>query len=310
MKQYPVKEVSLPNGETLAYRQCGTASQTIVLLHGNRASSVHWQTTMEVLEDEFTVYAIDSRGCGDSTYNHAIDTVHELAEDMEAFIDILQIPPFSLVGWSTGGAVAMEVAADRPDLVLQLILVESVPPTGYRLYAVDDRGTPLLNRPLKTKEEIAAHMSHVSPVLGALAQGNLDSLQGIWGAFVKTIRHTSDPTEGLYMEAMLKQRNMVDANHAVINFNISSRPSLVAAGSRRMDKIMCPVSIIHGAKDTWIPIEWAYQTKELFGERATMEVFPEGGHSPMVDLPDQFIPALLNALHRLWVSSDWMWNPA
>ena len=57
MKQYEVKKISIGN-ETLAYRASG-AGETVVLVHGNMSSSVHWQTTMEHLEDRYRVVAVD-----------------------------------------------------------------------------------------------------------------------------------------------------------------------------------------------------------------------------------------------------------
>ena len=61
MKQYEVKTLLLSNGETIAYRECGHGDKTIILVHGNMSSSVHFQTTMEALENDYKVYAVDMR---------------------------------------------------------------------------------------------------------------------------------------------------------------------------------------------------------------------------------------------------------
>ena len=53
MKQYELKKVQIPSGETIAYRQAGNGKDVVVLVHGNMSSSVHFQTTMEKLENDF-----------------------------------------------------------------------------------------------------------------------------------------------------------------------------------------------------------------------------------------------------------------
>lgn len=46
------------------------------------------------------------------------------AKDVAAFIEALDSGPVALVGWSRGGAVAMEAAKLRPDLVRRLVLMD------------------------------------------------------------------------------------------------------------------------------------------------------------------------------------------
>ena len=78
MKQYPILYQSIPSGEVLAYRKCGVGNKVLLLLHGNMSSSVHYQTLMEKLEQDFTIYAVDLRGFGDSTFNHTDGTLNGL----------------------------------------------------------------------------------------------------------------------------------------------------------------------------------------------------------------------------------------
>ena len=86
MKQYEVKTLLLSNGETIAYRECGHGDKTIILVHGNMSSSVHFQTTMEALENDFKVYAVDMRGFGDSSYNSELNSLHDFSIDIQLWI--------------------------------------------------------------------------------------------------------------------------------------------------------------------------------------------------------------------------------
>lgn len=67
MKDFPVKTLKLSDSESMAYREAGNG-ETLLLIHGNMSSSVHFQTTMEALEKDYHVIALDIMGCGDSDY--------------------------------------------------------------------------------------------------------------------------------------------------------------------------------------------------------------------------------------------------
>ena len=77
MKQYPVNTLTLKNGETIAYREAGKGEKTLLLIHGNMSSSVHWQPLMEALETEYRLVAPDMRGFGDSSYHKPFDSLRE-----------------------------------------------------------------------------------------------------------------------------------------------------------------------------------------------------------------------------------------
>ncbi|MCL2482619.1 MAG: alpha/beta hydrolase [Propionibacteriaceae bacterium] len=296
MKDYPVHRVDLPNGETLAYRTCGTGGPTVLLIHGNQSSSVHWQTTMEALADEFTVYAVDLRGFGDSTYKASFDSLFDLARDTEAFMDAVDIGTCAVVGWSTGGGVALELAADRPDQVTAAVLVDSVPPTGYPMYAKDESGQPDPDKPLTSKDDIAADPVQVRPVLAAYAAGDKETMRAIWNMVIYNLNQPPAKDYDAYLDAILKQRNLVDVDYALMTFNMTSDATQFAPGSGRLDQIVCPVTILQGEQDMVVPLPWAEATRDLLGKRATMITFAKSGHSPITDQPAEFMAALRDAV--------------
>ena len=73
-------------------------------------------TGWEPLLDRYTIYRIGRR-------QYPVGTnFREMAKDVIAAIEGLR-PPVDLIGASTGGIVALEIAAARPDLVRRLVLV-------------------------------------------------------------------------------------------------------------------------------------------------------------------------------------------
>ncbi len=295
MKQYPVSTVRIGRGETIAYRECGQG-ETVVLIHGNMSSSVHWQTTMEALEPHCHVLAPDLRGFGDSTYNQLFDSLHDLALDIEAFLDAMGAGRCALVGWSTGGGVAMEIAADRPEQITKLVLLDSVPLTGYPMFKKDASGAPVLGQFYTTKEEIAVDPVQVLPALTAMRTGDRETMRAIWNAVIYNQNQPPQEDYELYLNAILKERCLVDVDYALLTFNISHRHSGSCEGNGRMSLIHCPVYILQGEKDMVVPAAWAQQMKADFGERAEYITFVQAGHSVITDDPELFVKALKGVL--------------
>lgn len=282
MKQYPVNTLTLKNGETIAYREAGKGEKTLLLIHGNMSSSVHWQPLMEALETEYRLVAPDMRGFGDSSYHRPFDSLRELAEDMEDTVLHLGLGNFTAIGWSTGGGVVLEMAADMPERVNKAILLDSVPPTGYPMFKKDEKGQPILGQPLRTKEEIAADPVQVAPVLAAYASGNRDMLRAIWNAAIYNMNQPSPEDYELYLDAIFKQRNLVDIDYSLMTFNMTDSATLFSPGSGRLSKIECPVVLLHGEKDLVVPLAWARMAMgQIEGSR--MITFSDAGHSVLTD---------------------------
>ncbi len=292
MKHYPAQTLTLPNGESVAYRQAGTKGDLIVLVHGNMSSSVHFQTTMERLENEFRVYAVDLRGFGDSSYLHEMNSLHDFALDIEGWIEALDLHDFYLLGWSTGGGIALEVAADMPDRVKKLFLLDSVGVKGYPLYKKDAKFQPILSELYKNKDDVAKDPVQVLPILAAYANKDKAMLKAIWNAVIYNQVQPNEEDYDEYLDAMLKQRNLVDVDYSLMVFNFTHDFNGVSEGSGRIDLIKCPVVILHGAKDYVVPYAMALEMKQYFGDQAKLIPFANAGHSIVTDDLDLFIKTL------------------
>ena len=283
VKQYPILYQSIPGEETLAYRKCGVGDKVLLLLHGNMSSSAHFQTLMEKLEQDFTIYAVDLRGFGDSTYNHGFDSLHELANDIKEFISLQGIRNPVIMGWSTGGGIAMEIAADLGSEVRGIILLSSVGIQGYTMFRKDASGAVIMGDCLLHKDEIAADPVQVAPALRAYESNDKEFFRYLWNL---VIYHKNQPPAEdyeLYLEAILKQRNLVDVDYSLVHFNVSETANLVGQGNGRAKLITCPVAIIHGEADMVVPVEEARKTKEFFCEQAQLHILDGLSHSIVTD---------------------------
>lgn len=112
----------------LASRELGGAgAPALVVLHGLLGSSRNWQSAGAALAARGPrVVALDLRNHGESPWSDACGHA-EMAGDVAAWIERSRLAPVHLLGHSLGGKVAMRLAAERPDLVARLTVVDIAP---------------------------------------------------------------------------------------------------------------------------------------------------------------------------------------
>ena len=111
------------NGETIHYLKEGSGP-AVVLIHGLGASVQMWRALIAALKDRYTVIACDARGHGNSSGKGEC-TVATAAQDLKAVLDHLGIAQCHLVGISTGGPVALTLAAQSPGMIRSLVLADT-----------------------------------------------------------------------------------------------------------------------------------------------------------------------------------------
>jgi pimeloyl-ACP methyl ester carboxylesterase len=122
--------VDTPSGVRLGSEVTGTADSRgatpIVFLHATGFSRGVWRPVARRLADLAPGIALDLRGHGDSSKPRPPYRWSLFAADVAAYIGQLPAGPVVLCGHSVGGATAVEVAAQIPERVAALALVEPV----------------------------------------------------------------------------------------------------------------------------------------------------------------------------------------
>jgi pimeloyl-ACP methyl ester carboxylesterase len=112
----------------------------VVLLHQTPRSVDEYRDVLPALAARgYRVIAFDTPGFGDSARVAGEPSIEAWAEVLAGAIDGLGVERFALVGHHTGGVIAVELAAQRPERVLALVL-SSTPLTdaAYHATAVDE----------------------------------------------------------------------------------------------------------------------------------------------------------------------------
>lgn len=99
---------------------------TAVLLHGNGAHAHWFDALVPALVPGWRLIAPDLRGHGESDRAESPRyRVEDFGHDLTAILDALAPEPVSLVGHSMGGRVAVWYAAERPERVRGLVVMDS-----------------------------------------------------------------------------------------------------------------------------------------------------------------------------------------
>ena len=125
-QQKPTTGHAPVNGVKMYYEVHGSGDP-VVLLHGAFMTITNnWTGWIGELSKTRRVIAVEMQGHG-RTADIARDITYEnLADDVAALLKQLKIPRADLIGYSMGGAVAMQCAIRHPDKVRKVVVISSV----------------------------------------------------------------------------------------------------------------------------------------------------------------------------------------
>jgi pimeloyl-ACP methyl ester carboxylesterase len=245
----------------------------IVLIHGT-ASSLHtWDAWTKNLIKTNRVIRMDLPAFGLTGPNATADySIKSYTNFLHQFLEKIKVDKFHLAGNSLGGNIAWNYAAEHPQKVKKLILVDaSGLPTNKPQPAIFKMAkTPVLNSLFlyvtpkffikKNMEEVYADNSEISDALitryhkMALRVGNRQ-------AFI---------------------------DRAKIDFKMGSKANL-----EKLKSINNPTLLIWGAKDTWIPLANGKRMDSVL-QNSKLVVLENSGHVPMEESPAESL-SILNA---------------
>lgn len=230
----------------------GLPAVTLVLVHGDLASSAWWRPLISRLPAGWRVIAPDLRGCGRSSRPSAGYAIEQYAADLRRLIETARPGPFVLIGHSMGGAVAMTYALAHPDELRAMVLVDPVPAEGLRFGRVGrETFTRLKDDPELLVEAVARAM------------------------------HTA-PRDDFFR---LMVADAAAADRRVFTDNVVSMEAFNVFG--RLHRLSLPTLVVVGDQDRLIPRAPMVRTAEAI-PRSRLAVVRESGHTPQVEKPDEF----------------------
>lgn len=276
MEFTPIQHTTLSRGP-LAWRQTGSGPP-LLLIHGWRGSSRHWQDTMDYLADARSVYAIDLPGHGETPpWSDAISTA-ELARQTLEFADQMGLERFDLVGHSFGSAVAVALAAAAPERVRRLVLTS-------------------LGTVRSELEHFALLQAHQQMEIGlALCRPWFAMMRpwpGPWQPWIDWMQSQpmlSRSLAGAFMQQLPADDEVIreGVREFLIADPLSAMEIAICAGSPdflpSLKRITGPVLVISGDGDLLMPLPWVEALAEQLAD-ARLVPLKHCGHIPMIEQP-------------------------
>jgi 3-oxoadipate enol-lactonase len=117
------------NAITLHYERIGSGSP-LLLIHGLGSSGDDWAFQRDEFARRHTLILPDLRGSGRSAKPPGPYSIAQFAADLWSLLDALGIASTDVLGFSLGGAVAIEMALQQPARVRRLVLCNTL--VNYR----------------------------------------------------------------------------------------------------------------------------------------------------------------------------------
>ena len=248
----------------------------LVLLHGVGASREVWRYVTPALAEDRHVIAPDLPGFGKSAPTGEGFELGSVASALAHALAECAGEPFDLLGNSLGGAVAVALAFERPELVRRLVLAA---PAGFasRSPPIAAAAGALADRALTARRIIGAPAARSATARRAL----------LWGAIAEPQRLAPDDA-----------RMMVRASRGSTRIGAAVTAVLQADLRQQLTRVEAPLGLIWGWRDRIVPITTLSAIRAVRPD-AVVATIPRAAHVPQVERPDEFVTSLGSVLHRL-----------
>lgn len=248
---------------SIGYRQAG-AGPPLILIAGQYSGMNAWSVALpQRLAQHFRITMFDNRGIGYSTDDPRKPlTIQLMADDTAALLRALRINHANVLGWSTGGEIALALSVRHPDLVRTLVLSGATAGGSTAIQA-----TPAIDALLasdRLEDEVRLLGEYLFTPSGSAAMneyigGYLQVPAGEIGAQIK--RRQADAET-----AFARSNEIYDA----------------------LPRIKVPTLVTNGALDQLVPPGNA----RIIADRipnARLEIFPEAAHAMLFEQMDRFV---------------------
>jgi 3-oxoadipate enol-lactonase len=262
-------KVASVNGVQLSFDDEGRG-RAIILLHAFPLNRKMWTAQLDHLRSRYRVISPDFRGFGDSSSTGSSYEMEDMARDIAALMDFLQIDRATLMGLSMGGYAALAFYRHFPLRVRSLVLADT--------RAGADSEDARKNREILAEKTVRDGMKFLADsMLPKLLSADTQSNRSDLVSFVRDLIMENKPE--------------------------AAAAALRAMGNRKdhtnlLSRIVAPTLVIVGREDSVTPIAEA----ELFGREirgSRVEIIDGAGHLSNIEKPAEFNSALDSFLKAL-----------
>lgn len=255
----PPEKVAVVLGQNIHYYEAGQGP-AVILLHGLGANAGIWVSTVGPLSANHHVYALDQIGFGHSDKPLLDYKVVTFVDFLYGFMQSQKLSKATLMGNSLGGWVALEFAAQHPEMVDKLVLVDSA-------------GLPFSQAPSIS-----------------LNPSSLAEMRKVLEAVFYDKKIVTEEFVQLAYRAHLQNNDGYTIQRTLAGF--SSPDQFETA---KLAVIHAPTLIVWGRQDELTPLAMGEQLREGISG-AKLAQFDQCGHIPQMEKPAEFNRAVLEFL--------------
>ena len=269
-----INQATVMNPSSDLYRIESGAGAPLLLIHGTGFSADVWASLVQPLSLHRRVIAYDRRGFGRSTAkkpslpmafaDHAKDA-HEL------LAAVAPGEPAVVIGWSSGGIVALHLAATYPESVRALVLIEP------SLRARQHRDARILLGMTRVFWNILLKRSRPAAV-----------------AFFRTVTRYRDGSGSGFDALPRHQREaLLDDSAAVLAEMRNGTGEELS--NEQLNRVRCPVALLLGTRSAAMFAALGRDLARVIPQLHTIRI-EQSGHIPMVEAPEALLDAIVSTL--------------
>ena len=262
------------HGKARVFTAGPESAPIVVLVHGlGDKAARDWDGLIAVLARDHRVVTFDLPGFGRSSKGNELYSPENYAAFLRYLVvEHIHTRPFSLVGHSMGGAIALRYAARYPQDVTALVLVD----------------VPGILHPMAYSK----YLSHLGiNFLPSLYPAQNDHLGNLMSSVLGLMEKVKLAPEAIVANPKLRQ-SFLNAEPA----KIAGLALALEDFSADLPRVQTPVLVLWGGRDTLAPLRNGRVLSANL-PHAQLEVFDASGHTPMDDVPESFnsrVAAFLN----------------
>jgi 3-oxoadipate enol-lactonase len=258
----------IPTADIDTYYEASGQGDSLLFIHGLGATTTSWSLQVPAFSEHYRVITYDLRGHGRSSRPPGPYGIPQFAGDAAALLQALGCGPTHVVGLSLGGAIAFQLAVQRPELVRTLTVVNSAP--GLELPRLSDR--------LRWAAFVGTRWL-VSHTFSMRQQGTL------------LARRLFPAPEQAELRRMFAEEF---AHNDRRSYNASAQALLSWSVVDRIGEIRCPTLIVSADHDyTPVSFKAAYVARM---PDAVLQVIPNSRHATTIDQAERFNAVLTDFL--------------
>jgi pimeloyl-ACP methyl ester carboxylesterase len=251
------KEITLADGTHMVYLEGGSGAP-LLLVHGFGADKDNFTRVARFLTPHYRVIAPDLVGFGESAHRADVDYHYAAqAERLHAFVQALGLQHIDLGGNSMGGGIAMSYAAQHPQEVASLWLIDcagiaEAPPSELARIVTTTGANPLM-----------------------ITQ------ESDYPAFIRFVMSDPPWIPGSVMDVLARERIANQALERQVFLQIAT-DSVSAA----VTGLKTPTLVLWGEEDRALSVGTVPVLQKLL-PNAQAIVMPHVGHAPMIERPEE-----------------------